>query len=149
VYDITAADLTKEQILAYSLYMFEMEVNNGGLCQFFVNSSRECAPFISEALEAIGATELINMLTGILPGAIFCLLARITGKVGYGDGVLLMELGICFGYHRIMLLLCVSLMLMAILSILLLAMHKVKKDTKVPFFPMLAIVFLFIEVLGG
>lgn len=98
---------------------------------------------------AIGATELINLLTGILPGAIFCLLARITGKVGYGDGVLLMELGICFGYHRIMLLLCVSLMLMAILSILLLAMHKVKKDTKVPFFPMLAMVFLFVEVLGG
>ena len=61
VYDITAADLTKEQILAYSLYMFEMEVNNGGLCQFFVNSSRECAPFISEALEAIGATELKSL----------------------------------------------------------------------------------------
>ena len=60
VYDIKAAGLTKEQILAYSLYMFEMEVNNGGLCQFFVNSSSDCAPFISEALEAIGATELRN-----------------------------------------------------------------------------------------
>ena len=61
VYDIKAAGLTKEQILAYSLYMFEMEVNNGGLCQFFVNSSSDCAPFISEALEAIGATELRNL----------------------------------------------------------------------------------------
>lgn len=60
VYDMKAADLTKEQILAYSLYMFEMEVNNGGLCQFFVNSSSDCAPFISEALEAIGAAELRN-----------------------------------------------------------------------------------------
>ena len=58
VYDINAVGLTKEQILAYSLYKFEMEVNNGGLCQFFVNSSSECAPFIGEALEAIGATEL-------------------------------------------------------------------------------------------
>lgn len=61
VYDIKAVGLTKEQILAYSLYMFEMEVNNGGLCQFFVNSSRECAPFIGEALEAIGATELKSL----------------------------------------------------------------------------------------
>ena len=61
VYDIKAPDLTKEQILAYSLYMFEMEVTNGGLCQFFVNSSSDCAPFISEALEAIGATELRNL----------------------------------------------------------------------------------------
>ncbi len=61
VYDIKAAGLTKEQILAYSLYMFQMEVNNGGLCQFFVNSSSDCAPFISEALEVIGATELRNL----------------------------------------------------------------------------------------
>ena len=61
VYDITAAGLTKEQIFAYSLYMIEMEVNNGGLCQFFVNSSSDCAPFISESLEAIGATELKNL----------------------------------------------------------------------------------------
>lgn len=53
VYDIKAAGLTKEQILAYSLYMFEMEVNNGGLCQFFVNSSSDCAPFISEAFGMI------------------------------------------------------------------------------------------------
>ena len=61
VYDIKAVGLTKEQIFAYSLYMFEMEVNNGGLCQFFVNSSSECAPFIGEALEAIGATELKSL----------------------------------------------------------------------------------------
>ncbi len=61
VYDIKASGLTKEQILAYSIYMFEMEVNNGGLCQFFVNSSSECAPFVSEALGAIGATELKDL----------------------------------------------------------------------------------------
>ena len=61
VYDINAVGLAKEQILAYSLYMFEMEINNGGLCQFFVNSSRECAPFIGEALEAIGAIELKSL----------------------------------------------------------------------------------------
>jgi len=34
-YGHTAADLTHEQILAYSLYSFEIEVNNGGLCQLF------------------------------------------------------------------------------------------------------------------
>ena len=31
------------------------EVNNGGLCQFFVNSSRAFAPFVSESLFAVGA----------------------------------------------------------------------------------------------
>ncbi len=58
VYDIKADDLTQEQINVYSLINFEIEVNNGGLCQFFVNSSRECAPYLSRALETIGAFEM-------------------------------------------------------------------------------------------
>ena len=58
VYDINATRLTPEQKIVYSLNKFESEVNNGGLCQFFVNSSRECAPYISEAFAAVGAFEL-------------------------------------------------------------------------------------------
>ena len=58
VYDIKEANLTNEQKIVYSLNKFESEVNNGGLCQFFVNSSSECAPYISEALAAVGAFEL-------------------------------------------------------------------------------------------
>ena len=58
VYDIQAPTLNEEQIFVYSLDCFMREVNNGGLCQFFVNSSSECAPFISKALKAIGAMEL-------------------------------------------------------------------------------------------
>ncbi len=55
VYDIMDDDSTEEQKIVYSLNKFEAEVNNGGLCQFFVNSSRECAPYISKALDAVGA----------------------------------------------------------------------------------------------
>ncbi len=36
---------------------YEMEVNNGGLCQFFVNSSSDVAPWLCEALDAIGAKD--------------------------------------------------------------------------------------------
>ena len=32
-----------------------MELQNGGLCQFFVNSSRSLAPYVDECLQAIGA----------------------------------------------------------------------------------------------
>lgn len=60
VYDINAPELTEAQIFVYSLNRFEAEVNNGGLGQFFVNSSSECAPYISNAMNAIGATELKN-----------------------------------------------------------------------------------------
>lgn len=58
VYDIKSPDIPEEQKLVYSLNKFEAEVNNGGLCQFFVNSSRECAPYISTALEAIGEHDI-------------------------------------------------------------------------------------------
>ena len=60
VSDMTALELSDAQRFVYSLIRFEAEVNNGGLCQFFVNSSSECAPYISAALQAIGATELKN-----------------------------------------------------------------------------------------
>lgn len=39
----------------FALSLFDSEVQNGGLCQFFVNSSRGAAPYVSEALEAVGA----------------------------------------------------------------------------------------------
>ena len=49
--------LSEEQRIFYALYYLEMEVNNGGLCQFFVNPSRIVAPFVSEYMEIIGAKE--------------------------------------------------------------------------------------------
>ena len=39
----------------FVLSLFDAEVQNGGLCQFFVNSSREAAPYVSECLAAVGA----------------------------------------------------------------------------------------------
>ena len=41
----------------YCLNWLEMEVNNGGLCQFFVNSSRMAAPLVSEYMGIVGAEE--------------------------------------------------------------------------------------------
>lgn len=49
--------LSEEQRIFYAVNYLEMEVNNGGLCQFFVNSSRMVAPIVSEYMEIIGATE--------------------------------------------------------------------------------------------
>lgn len=41
----------------YVLGLFDAEVQNGGLCQFFVNSSSAAAPFVSECLGIVGAAE--------------------------------------------------------------------------------------------
>lgn len=49
--------LNERQRVFFAVYLLEMEVNNGGLCQFFVNSSRMVAPIVSECMGMIGATE--------------------------------------------------------------------------------------------
>ncbi len=49
--------LNEKQRIFYAVNYLEMEVNNGGLCQFFVNSSRIVAPLVSEYMGIIGATE--------------------------------------------------------------------------------------------
>ena len=49
--------LNPSQKIFYSVNWLEMEVNNGGLCQFFVNSSRMVAPFVSEYMGVIGADD--------------------------------------------------------------------------------------------
>ncbi|MBQ3082000.1 MAG: DUF4375 domain-containing protein [Clostridia bacterium] len=49
--------LNPYQKIFYSVNWLAAEVNNGGLCQFFVNSSRMVAPYVSEYMSAIGAME--------------------------------------------------------------------------------------------
>lgn len=41
----------------YILSTFDGEIQNGGFCQFFVNSSGIVAPYVSECLSAAGADE--------------------------------------------------------------------------------------------
>ena len=68
VYEISDPALNREQILAYTLIKLETEVNNGGLCQFFVNSSRQCVPYVSEALEAVGALGIRELFDSFVRG---------------------------------------------------------------------------------
>lgn len=83
-----------------------------------------------------------EMLLGIIPGAFLLAIAGLSGKAGYADGVVLIELGVCLGYREIMLLFGFSLLLLSAVSILLLFLRKVRKNTKLPYLPFLAIVFI-------
>ncbi len=46
-----------EHRTVYILSIFDMEIQNGGLCQFFVNSSRLLAPYVDECLITVNAEE--------------------------------------------------------------------------------------------
>lgn len=49
--------ISPERRVVYILSLFDMEIQNGGLCQFFVNSTRSLAPYVDECLKTVGAEE--------------------------------------------------------------------------------------------
>ena len=49
--------LNNEEKIVFETDIYDSEVNNGGLCQFFTNSSSLVAPYISENLKIIKAKE--------------------------------------------------------------------------------------------
>lgn len=49
--------LNEPEKIVYSLNEMIMEIENGGLCQFFSNSSNMVAPFVSDYMGIIGAEE--------------------------------------------------------------------------------------------
>lgn len=50
------SSMSPERRVAYTAACLELELMNGGLCQFFSNCP-DCVPYVPEALEAIGAAE--------------------------------------------------------------------------------------------
>ena len=56
------SQISPERRVVYILSIFDMELQNGGLCQFFVNSSRNLAPYIDECLKTVGAEEHRKLL---------------------------------------------------------------------------------------
>lgn len=83
---IGASNLTPEERVILAVEALEREVNNGGYDQFFVNSSREHAGIVVEALRRIGCpktAEITQKALGIVRGA------RITdGEIENGAWVL-------------------------------------------------------------
>ena len=49
--------LSQPEKLVFAIDYYTLELDNGGLCQFFVNSSRIAAPYVSEYLGTLGATD--------------------------------------------------------------------------------------------
>ena len=58
--------LNEKQLTVAALITFDAEMMNGGLCQFFVNSSRDVAPYVVESLNKIGAINYKILLSNFV-----------------------------------------------------------------------------------
>ena len=54
-------ELNEREIPVFILWMWNIEMLNGGLCQFFVNEGR-FAPLVPASLEAVGASAYASLL---------------------------------------------------------------------------------------
>lgn len=91
----------------------------------------------------------LEFFLGSLPGILLLLAAGITRKAGYADGMVLTGLGLYYGYRECALLLCLSLLLLSVVSMLLLSLHRVSRNTRMPYLPFLFIACLLQRCLTG
>lgn len=75
-----------------------------------------------------------------LPGMLFLLLSFCTReKVGYGDGLMLIILGLFLGFFRCFLILCIGLIFLSVLALILLIFRKAGRNSRLPLIPFLTI----------
>lgn len=86
----------------------------------------------------MGETGIPAVMLSLIPGAGFFLLSFFTGeKVGYGDGWVLLMIGLFLGAYRCFLILLAGLLAESAAAIVLLALKKIKWDKEIPFLPFL------------
>lgn len=84
-----------------------------------------------------------EILTSMIPGLFLLLTGKVSqGKVGYGDGILVLALGIWLGFFRCLMTLTAGLILAAIWSAFSLILKRCKKDDQIPFIPFLLFGYL-------
>ncbi len=76
----------------------------------------------------------------IIPGTIFLILAFMTKQaVGYGDGIIIILLGLSLGLKRCVTVVFTGLILSSVVSVFILLMKKGSRQTRLPFVPFLLI----------
>lgn len=86
----------------------------------------------------MGEEGVTEALLSLIPGMGFLLLSFLTReKVGYGDGWVLLMIGLFSGFSQCFLILLIGLLLESMVAIVLLLLKKVKRDKEIPFSPFL------------
>lgn len=78
-----------------------------------------------------------EMLFGAIPGMVLLNLAWLTKNVGFGDGIVLLQLDLFLFLERVVLTFAISLMVIGGFALILLLFKRSKKDMRLPYMPFL------------
>ncbi len=86
----------------------------------------------------MGEVGVTAALLSLIPGTGFFLLSFLTReKVGYGDGWVLLMIGLFSGFFQCFLILLIGLLLESMVAVVLLTLKKIQRDKEIPFSPFL------------
>ena len=88
-------------------------------------------------------------LLGALPGIAMTALSFISDKVGRGDGIVLIIVGMFENCSFVTFASCVACLALALFSGILLAMHRVGRNSRMPFVPFLTGAYIVLKLTGG
>ncbi len=94
-----------------------------------------------------GALEFMSEgLKSLWPGLLMLVIARVSGKTGYGDGCVLLVTGGILGSAKSTAVFMMSLLFAAVAAAILLMWRRVGRNYKLPFVPFLAISVCLLEL---
>ena len=87
-----------------------------------------------------GTVSFIEIGLCLVPGIFFSLIGLCTREnVGFGDGLILLVMGLFIGFYRCFFVLCISLIFSSVFALILLLLRRAGKESRIPFAPFLAI----------
>lgn len=84
----------------------------------------------------------IELLGSMLPGAMLLVMAILSKKAGWADGVVLLLLGVMTGFRECTFSFTLSMLALSISALLLMVIKRVGKNTKIPYLPFLWVGYL-------
>lgn len=86
--------------------------------------------------QLFGKISCYHFIMSIIPGFLLLGISKLSGEqVGFGDGLLIMGLGLFLGGREITVIVCISLLFSFCLAILVLITKKGNRKTRIPFIP--------------
>ena len=99
------------------------------------------------------STEQQRLLTvallGALPGLTVTALSFISDKIGRGDGIVLIMMGMFENCSFVTAVSCIACFSLAVFSGILLALHRVGKNSRMPFVPFLTGAYIVLKLTAG